>query len=67
MTGRYQQRFGLENQSGDPDGLPMQELPLSQMLKPAGYVLRGDRQMAFRLRFQYAVRCGGDSMSSLVS
>ena len=43
LTGRYQQRFGHENQpQGDPAnpllGLPTTELPLWQMLKPAGYV-----------------------------
>jgi len=43
LTGRYQQRFGHENQPEyDPSnprlGLPMQELLLPQMLKPAGYV-----------------------------
>jgi arylsulfatase A-like enzyme len=41
MTGRYQQRFGHENQVEDAapnPGLPMQELPLPQMLKSAGYV-----------------------------
>src|SRR5436190_7795864 len=42
ITGRYQQRFGHENQPDpQPDasnqrlGLPMQEVLLSQMLKPA--------------------------------
>src|SRR5262252_6804802 len=43
ITGRYQQRFGHENQplatSSNPrNGLPMQELLLSQMLEPMGYV-----------------------------
>jgi arylsulfatase A-like enzyme/outer membrane biosynthesis protein TonB len=43
LTGRYQQRFGHEDQpSGDNTnpllGLPMTELPLWQMLKPVGYV-----------------------------
>ncbi|HTE87939.1 MAG TPA: sulfatase-like hydrolase/transferase, partial [Terriglobales bacterium] len=43
ITGRYQQRFGHENQpeidaSNPRLGLPLQELPLSQMLKAAGYV-----------------------------
>jgi arylsulfatase A-like enzyme len=50
LTGRYQQRFGHENQPDlrdpfqAPDtanprlGLPMQELLLPQILKPAGYV-----------------------------
>src|SRR5437016_6250701 len=43
ITGRYQQRFGHENNgveldAGNPRlGLPMQELLLSQMLKPVGY------------------------------
>src|SRR5437879_3001873 len=47
LTGRYQQRFGHENQA-DSDGeimdnnprlgLPLTELTLSQFLRPAGYV-----------------------------
>src|SRR5437762_609495 len=41
LTGRYQQRLGHENQpeidaSNPRLGLPLQELPLSQMLKSAG-------------------------------
>src|SRR6266446_6173652 len=43
LTGRYQQRFGHENQPEQDDnntvlGLPIGELVLPQMLKPAGYV-----------------------------
>ncbi len=43
ITGRYQHRFGHENQpetdfSNPRLGLPMQEMLLSQMLKSAGYV-----------------------------
>src|SRR6266567_1458808 len=43
ITGRYQHRFGHENQpetdfSNPRLGLPMQEVLLSQMLKSAGYV-----------------------------
>src|SRR5437899_11989777 len=43
LTGRYQQRFGHENQpegdqSNPRQGLPMQELLLPQIVKPAGYV-----------------------------
>src|SRR6266513_5071897 len=43
ITGRYQQRFGHENQPENDDsnprlGLPLQEVLLSQILKPAGYV-----------------------------
>ena len=43
ITGRYQQRFGHENNPQDDTtnpklGLPMQELLLPQILKPAGYV-----------------------------
>jgi arylsulfatase A-like enzyme len=46
MTGRYQQRFGYENNpAGDPIydrnprlGLPLQELTLPEILRPAGYV-----------------------------
>src|SRR4029077_11508143 len=43
ITGRYQQRFGHENNAEDDTtnpglGLPMQELLLPQILKPAGYV-----------------------------
>ncbi len=42
ITGRYQQRFGYENQPAeDPTnprlGLPMQELSLAELLRPAGY------------------------------
>src|SRR6266513_1579516 len=43
LTGRYQQRFGHENQPEQDDnntilGLPFQEVTLPQLLKPAGYV-----------------------------
>jgi len=43
LTGLYQQRFGHENQLDDDAsnprlGLPMRELLLPQILKPAGYV-----------------------------
>ena len=43
ITGRYQQRFGYENQpmidaSNPRLGLPLTELTLPQLLKPAGYV-----------------------------
>ncbi len=42
LTGRYQQRFGYENQPGDVSnprrGIPAQEVLLPQILKPAGYV-----------------------------
>jgi arylsulfatase A-like enzyme len=43
LTGRYQQRFGHENeperdQTNPRLGLPLEELLLPQMLKPAGYV-----------------------------
>src|SRR5213082_1950764 len=43
ITGRYQQRFGHENQPEQDDnntilGLPTGELVLPQILKPAGYV-----------------------------
>jgi len=48
LTGRYQQRFGHEHQPSsvpgvfddthDPPGLPIGELLLPQLLKPAGYV-----------------------------
>src|SRR5207248_10817351 len=48
LTGRYQQRFGHEHQPSsvpvvfddthDPPGLPIVELLLPQLLKPAGYV-----------------------------
>src|SRR5882762_5908308 len=43
LTGRYQQRFGHENQPEQDDnntilGLPFGELTLPQILKPAGYV-----------------------------
>src|SRR5947207_10907498 len=41
LTGRYQQRFGHENQPDSialSSGLPLGELLLPQILKPAGYV-----------------------------
>ena len=43
LTGRYQQRFGHENQPEQDDnntilGLPFQEITLPQILKSAGYV-----------------------------
>ena len=43
LTGRYQQRFGHENQptqdAANPRlGVPAQELLLAQILQPAGYV-----------------------------
>lgn len=43
LTGRYQQRFGYENQpsvdAANPRlGIPAQEILLPQILKPAGYV-----------------------------
>ena len=43
LTGRYQQRFGYENQPEDDAsnprlGLPSTEVPLPQLLKKAGYV-----------------------------
>lgn len=36
ITGRYQQRFGVEDNSQGP--LPLAELTLAERLKPAGYV-----------------------------
>ena len=43
LTGRYQQRFGHENQPGGDasnprNGIPQQELLLPQIVKPAGYI-----------------------------
>ena len=37
ITGRYQQRFGHENQENPRLGLPTAEILLPQILKPAGY------------------------------
>ncbi|MEY4482660.1 MAG: hypothetical protein RL693_112, partial [Verrucomicrobiota bacterium] len=36
ITGRYQQRFGVEDNTMGP--LPLEELTLAERLKPAGYV-----------------------------
>jgi arylsulfatase A-like enzyme len=36
MTGRYQQRFGVEDNTKGP--LPLEELTIAERLKPAGYV-----------------------------
>ena len=36
MTGRYQQRFGVEDNNKGP--LPLAELTIAERLKPAGYV-----------------------------
>jgi len=36
MTGRYQQRFGVEDNNKGP--LPLSELTIAERLKPAGYV-----------------------------
>ena len=36
MTGRYQQRFGVEDNGKGP--LPLAELTIAERLKPAGYV-----------------------------
>ena len=36
MTGRYQQRFGVEDNGKGP--LPLEELTIAERLKPAGYV-----------------------------
>jgi arylsulfatase A-like enzyme len=36
ITGRYQQRFGVEDNSMGP--LPLEELTIAERLKPAGYV-----------------------------
>src|SRR5262245_9957566 len=42
ITGRYQQRFGYENNPDDDPsnprlGIPLEEVLLPQLLKPAGY------------------------------
>jgi arylsulfatase A-like enzyme len=36
MTGRYQQRFGVEDNNKGP--MPLEELTIAERLKPAGYV-----------------------------
>ena len=55
MTGRYQQRFGYENQPEDDSdnpnlGLPPTELTLADILKPAGYACGVIGKLAPRLR-----------------
>jgi len=76
ITGRYQQRFGYENQllndaSNPRLGLPMQELLLPQLLKPMGYVCGaiGKWHLGYALNFHPIQRgfneffgfLGGDS------
>jgi Sulfatase len=53
LTGRYQQRFGHENQPEQDDnntilGLPSGELLLTTDVETSRLRLRGDREMAFR-------------------
>jgi len=38
LTGRHQQRFGHEFLPGKPDGLPLNEVTLADVMKDAGYV-----------------------------
>ena len=66
ITGRHNQRFGYENNSDvEPSnprlGLPMQEVLLPQILKPAGYVCGaiGKWHLGFAPNF-YAVNRGFD-------
>lgn len=64
LTGRYQQRFGYENNpNGDVSnprlGLPIEELPLPQLLEPAGYVcgLLGKWHLGFTSNLDPMHRC----------
>ena len=60
LTGRYQQRFGHEEQpQGDNDnprlGMPETEITLPQILRPAGYVCVGyGRQVASWRHIKFA-------------
>jgi len=62
LTGRYQQRFGVEDNNKGP--LPLAELTIAERLKPAGYIngqvgkwhldLGGDKQAGKAARIQPA-------------
>jgi len=64
MTGRYQQRFGLENnpgpenQAGEDYGLPLAEVTLAERLKKLGYAtgMVGKWHLGFKPQFQPSKR-----------
>lgn len=58
LTGRYQQRFGLQTLGNDAIGVPATETNLGQMLRPAGYVtgIIGKWHLGTREEFRPNVR-----------
>lgn len=67
LTGRYQQRYGFnggpnEDAKDAPEGLPLTELTLPQLLKPAGYVCGaiGKWHLGFSTQDFYPLQRGFD-------